>query len=85
MTSDVVPPSRDEAIEEPAAPRRGRAWRFLRRTSLLILILGVGWIAGIKTQERGELDHIASIASTWIGKVHTSLAGYKRGLLEQEG
>jgi hypothetical protein len=45
------------------------------------LILGVGWIVGIKTQERGDLDHVASLASTWIGEVNALIEGSTRRLL----
>ena len=83
MTSDVNAPSRDEAFAEPTEPRRGRAWRFLARTCVFLLILGVGWTAGIKTQERGDLDHVASVASTWIGEVDAFLERSARSLLAQ--
>jgi len=83
MTSDVNAPSRDEAFAEPTEPRRGRAWRFLARTCVFLLILGVGWTAGIKTQERGDLDHVASVASTWIGEVKAFLERSTRSLLAQ--
>jgi hypothetical protein len=81
LTSDVVPPSRNEAIGEPPEPRRRRAWRVLGRTSLLILILGVGWIVGVKTQERGDLDHVASAASTWLSEANVFVEGATRSLL----
>jgi hypothetical protein len=63
MTSDLIAPSRDDAITGQKGPRRRGAWRFLAKTSVLALILSVGWIAGVKTQERGYLDHLASVAS----------------------
>jgi hypothetical protein len=78
MTSDLIAPSRDDAITGQNEPRPRRAWRFLARTSVLALILGIGWIAGVKTQEHGHLDHLASAASTWIGKVHGFLEGSAR-------
>jgi hypothetical protein len=82
LTSDVVPPSRDEAIgESTVPPRRGGAWRILGTTCLLLIILGVGWIAGAKTQERGDLDRVASVASTWLGEAQAFLEGATRSLL----
>jgi hypothetical protein len=71
--------SKTPNLDEP--PRRRRVWRFLARTSALVLILGAGWIAGITTQERLDSDQLASMASRRMAEIGASLKTFGRGLL----
>ena len=73
---------RSQNRQNPAADVPGAFWQ---GPASSLLILGVGWIAGIKTQERGDLDHVASVASTWIGEVNAFLERSTRSLLAQLG
>jgi hypothetical protein len=75
MSSNSKTPDRDEA------PRRRRAWRFLVKTSAIVLILGAGWIAGSKTQERLDLDQLASAASTRMAEMGALLGASGTRLL----
>ena len=63
------------------APRRRSTWRFLARTTALALVLGAGWIAGIKTQGRVDLDELASAASMRVADVGGFLESAGRSLL----
>jgi hypothetical protein len=63
------------------APRRRSTWRFLARTTALALVLGVGWIAGIKTQGRVDLDDLASAASMRVADIGGLLESAGRSLL----
>jgi len=53
----------------------------LARTTPLALVLGAGWIAGIKTQGRVDLDELASAASMRVADVGGFLESAERSLM----
>jgi hypothetical protein len=53
----------------------------LARTTAIALVLGAGWIAGIKTQGRVDLDELASAASMRVADVSSFLGSAGRSLL----
>jgi len=53
----------------------------LARTTALALVLGAGWIAGVKTQGRVDLDELASTASMRVADVGGFLESAGRSLL----
>ena len=75
MSSETDTSTRTEA------PRRRSTWRFLARTTALALVLGAGWIAGVKTQGRVDLDELASAASMRVADVGGFLESAGRSLL----
>jgi hypothetical protein len=66
MTSDLKAPTPDEAIGRSEARGRTRSWRVLASTGALVLMLGAGWVAGIKTQETMNVAQISSTAWTQV-------------------
>jgi hypothetical protein len=66
MTADIKAPTPDEAIARPEATKRTRRSRVLARTGVLVLMLGAGWAAGIKTHETIDVAQIASTAWTQV-------------------
>jgi hypothetical protein len=69
MTSDVKAPTPDEAIVPPEAPARPPRWRALGRAGALVIVLGAGWLAGMKSHEIIDLKQISSATRTGVDAV----------------
>jgi hypothetical protein len=69
MTSDIKTPTPDEAIARPEAKRRTRPLRVLARTSAIVLMLGAGWVAGIKTHDTLDIAQLSSAAWTGVAGI----------------
>ena len=47
---------------DPSTERRPRGWRLFATTCILVVVLGAGWVAGVKTQETTDLAQLSSAA-----------------------
>ena len=74
MTSDNKAAAQDRASIPPEAPRRSRPRRWARAVAL-VLVLGAGWFAGVKTHEAIDLTQVSSMA--WTQSGHPSI--FSRG------
>src|SRR4051794_1752821 len=61
MTSNIEAAAQDRASIPLEAPRRTRP-RWLARAVALVLVLGAGWFAGVKTHEAVDLAQVSSMA-----------------------
>ena len=50
MITEIKMPPRDEVQIPHDVPRRSRKSRFLISSAALLVVLGIGWFAGAKTQ-----------------------------------
>ena len=64
MTSDIKTAAQDRASIPLEALRRARPRRVLARAVALVLVLGAGWFAGVKTHEAIDLTQVSSMAWT---------------------
>jgi hypothetical protein len=71
MTSDNTA-AQDRASIPPEAPRRARPRRWARAVAL-VLVLGAGWFAGVKTHEAIDLTQVSSMAWTQAATLRSSL------------
>jgi hypothetical protein len=55
MITEIKMPPREEVQIAHDVPRRGRKSRFLASSAALLVVLGIGWFAGAKTQDSGLL------------------------------
>src|SRR4051794_14057327 len=72
MTSDNKAAAQDRASIPPEAPRRSRPRRWARAVAL-VLVLGAGWFAGVKTHEAIDLTQVSSMAWTQAATFRSSL------------
>ena len=72
MTSDIKTAAQDRASIPLEAPRRARPRR-LARAVALVLVLGAGWFAGVKTHEAIDLTQVSSMAWTQAATLRSSL------------
>jgi hypothetical protein len=72
MTSDNKAAAQDRASIPPEAPRRSRPRRWARAVAL-VLVLGAGWFAGVKTHEAIDLTQVSSMAWTQAATLRSSL------------
>src|SRR3954451_6677008 len=61
MTSNIEAAAQDRASIPLEAPRRARPRRWARAVAL-VLVLGAGWFAGVKTHEAVDLAQVSSMA-----------------------
>jgi hypothetical protein len=71
MTSDIKTAAQDRASIPLEAPRRARPRR-LARAVALVLVLGAGWFAGVKTHEAIDLTEVSSMAWAQVARWTTS-------------
>src|SRR5215207_3506900 len=72
MTSDNKAAAQDRASIPTEAPRRSRPRRWARAVAL-VLVLGAGWFAGVKTHEAIDLTQVSSMAWTQAATFRSSL------------
>src|SRR3954453_17583016 len=72
MTSDIKTASQDRASIPLEESRRARPRR-LARAVALVLVLGAGWFAGVKTHEAVDLAQVSSMAWTEAAGFRSSL------------
>src|SRR5829696_3240296 len=72
MTSDTKATAQDQASMAPEASR-ARPWRVLGRAGALVLLLGAGWIAGVKTHETIDVAQVLSTAWTQVATFGAAL------------
>jgi len=73
MTSDIKTAAQDRASIPLEALRRARPRRVLARAVALVLVLGAGWFAGVKTHEAIDLTQVSSMAWTQAATFRSSL------------
>ena len=73
MADDVKTPTRDETTARPVATRQARTGRVLASIGALVLVLGAGWIAGIKTHKTIDVAQISSTAWTRAAAIGADL------------
>ena len=71
MTSDIKTAAQDRASIPLEAPRRARPRR-LARAVALVLVLGAGWFAGVKTHEAIDLTEVSCMAWAQVARWTTS-------------
>ena len=71
MTSDIKTAAQDRASIPLEAPRRARPRR-LARAVALVLVLGAGLFAGVKTHEAIDLTEVSSMAWAQVARWTTS-------------
>ena len=71
MTSDIKTAAQDRASIPLEAPRRARPRR-LARAVAVVLVLGAGWFAGVKTHEAIDLTEVSSMAWAQVARWTTS-------------
>src|SRR5829696_5273517 len=81
MTSDIKPPIRDEAIAPPELVGRAPRWRMLTRGAALLLLLGAGWVAGIKTHESVDVAELSTSVVTNVAGIRAYLDKTASGLV----
>jgi hypothetical protein len=81
MTSDINPPIRDEAIAPPELIGRAPRWRMLRQGAALLLLLGAGWVAGIKTHESVDVAELSTSVVTNVAAIRAYLDKTASGLV----
>jgi hypothetical protein len=55
MITEIKMPPREEIERARDLPRRSRKSRFLASSSALLVVLGIGWVAGARTQDSAPL------------------------------
>ena len=73
ITSDIKTAAQDRASIPLEALRRARPRRVLARAVALVLVLGAGWFAGVKTHEAIDLTQVSSMAWTQAATFRSSL------------
>jgi hypothetical protein len=73
MTSDIKTAAQNRASIPLEALRRARPRRVLARAVALLLVLGAGWFAGVKTHEAIDLTQVSSMAWTQAATFRSSL------------
>jgi hypothetical protein len=81
MTSDIKPPIRDEAIAPPELVGRPLRWRMWTRGAALLLLLGAGWVAGIKTHESVDVAQLSTSVVTNVAGIRAYLDKSASGLV----
>src|SRR3954452_11888437 len=71
MTSDTKTAAQDPASTPLEARRRARPRRWARAVAL-VLVLGAGWFAGVKTHEAIDLTQVSSMAWAQVARWTTS-------------
>jgi hypothetical protein len=71
MTSDTKTAAQDPASTPLEARRRARPRRWARAVAL-VLVLGAGWFAGVKTHEAVDLARVSSMAWAQVARWTTS-------------
>ena len=81
MTSDIKSPIRDEASAPPELVGRPLRWRMLTRGAALLLLLGAGWVAGIKTHETVDVAQLSTSVVTNVAGIRAYLDKSASGLV----
>src|SRR4051794_26855828 len=78
ITEIKMPPREEVQIPRDVPPRRSRKSRFLASSAALLVVLGIGWVAGARTQNSALAQRLWHIA----GAMLADLDAGRRQLIE---